>query len=320
MTQYGRSAALVFGLAFALGLAVAFGLGASASPAEARKNPCSLKRCKPAIRARCAGFKKTAKRDCRKGIIFFCKSGECSCTDGAPSCAEPTTTSVPTTTSTSTTSSTSSSTSTTTLMSGACLSDNGDGTIHDVCTALQWEKKVSGPGLHDVTALYAWAGCCDGDCSSITTFCQPNAAAAATCAAGSDGGAQGCSTCAAGHTCNVDVDLVGIPTTVWDWINQLNAANFAGHDDWRLPSQAGNNTPSAAVELQPLIDLMALGCGIDQPCIDPIFGPTAADAHFSATTITSSTEMVWVVDFSAGNVGSGSKQFGFYVRAVRGGS
>jgi hypothetical protein len=87
-----------------------------------------------------------------------------------------------------------------------------------------------------------------------------------------------------------------------------------------LPSQAGNNTVSAAVELEPLIDKTVVGCGIDQPCIDPIFGPTAADAHFSATTITSSTEMVWVVDFSAGNVGSGSKQYGYYARAVRGGN
>src|SRR5262249_61455993 len=25
-------------------------------------------------------------------------------------------------------------------------------------------------------------------------------------------------------------------TTVWDWLNQLNAANFAGHNDWRVPS------------------------------------------------------------------------------------
>jgi len=205
-------------------------------------------------------------------------------------------------------------------MSGACLSDNGDGTIHDACSGLQWEKKVSGPGLHDVTALYAWAGCCDGDCSNVANFCQPNAAAAATCAAGSEDGAQGCSTCATG-TCNVDVDQVGVPTTAWDWINQLNAANFAGHDDWRLLSHAGNNTPLAAVELEALIDLTAPGCGIDQPCIDPFFGPTAADAHFSATTINNpSGKMVWVVDFSAGNVGSGSKEFGYYVRAVRGGS
>jgi hypothetical protein len=84
-----------------------------------------------------------------------------------------------------------------------------------------------------------------------------------------------------------------------------------------LPSQAGSNTPSAAQELETIIDLTAPGCGIAGPCIDPIFGPTIADAYVSATTITSSTSMVWVVDFSAGNVGSASKQFGYYARVVR---
>ena len=315
MKQYGRLGALVLGLVCGLTL----GLVIPASPVEARK-PCSRKSCKSAIKARCVGLKAKPKRQCRKGIITSCKAGQCSCTGGVPSCAEPpmsTTTAVPTTTTVTTSSGTSSSTSSTTLMSGACLRDIGDGTIYDVCSGLQWEKKVDGPGIHDVNALYSWAGCCDGDCSSIANLCQPNAAAAATCAASSDGGTQGCSTCVSG-TCNVDVEQTGlIPTTVWDWLNQLNAANYAGHNDWRLPSQAGSNVPLAAKELETIVDLMAPGCGISGPCMDPIFGPTVADTYLSATTITSSTGMVWVVDFSAGNVGSGSKEFGFYARAVR---
>ena len=53
------------------------------------------------------------------------------------------------------------------------------------------------------------------------------------------------------------------------------------------------------------------------PCIDPIFGPTIDDAYASATTITGSTNQIWVGNFGAGNVGSISKQFGFYARAVR---
>jgi hypothetical protein len=296
----------------ALVLGVVLGLGISASPTEARK-PCSPKSCKGAIKARCVGLKGKAKRMCKRGIISSCRAGQCSCTGGVPSCAEP-----PTTTSTSTTSTTTTSTSTTstTLMSGACLRDTGDGTIQDICTGLQWEKKVSAPGLQNVDTLYSWAGCCDGDCSTIANFCQPNAAAAATCAANSDGGAQGCSTCVSG-TCNVDLDAIGVPTTVWDWINQVNAASFAGHSDWRLPSEAGNNTVSAAKEMETIVDVAATGCGFGSPCIDPIFGPTTADAYSSATTVGSSTDMLWSVDFSAGNVASGPKQFGFYVRAVR---
>ena len=314
MKQYGRSAACVFALVCGLAL----GLGIWASPVEARK-PCSKKSCKAAIKARCVGLKAKAKRQCRKGIISACKAGECSCTGGVPSCAEPTTTTVPTTTvptTTAVTTSTTTSPTTTTLMSGACLRDIGDGTIHDVCSGLQWEKKVNAPGLQDVDALYSWAGCCNGDCSTLANLCQPDAAAAATCAAHSDGGTQGCNTCASG-TCNVDIEQSGVPTTVWGWLNQLNAANFAGHNDWRLPSQAGSNIPAAAQELESIVDMTAPGCGFSAPCIDPIFGPTVASVYVSPTTITSSTSMVWVVDFSAGNVGSVPKEFGYYARAVR---
>ena len=299
MKQYRRLVAVLLG--------AILGLSLSISPAGARK-PCSPRSCKSAIKARCAGLKRKAKRQCRRGIIDACKAGECSCTGGVPSCAEPptvTTTTVPTTSSTSTTS--------TTLVSGACLTDTGDGTIHDSCSGLQWEKKVSGPGPQSVDALYTWAGCCDLAC---TMLCQPNAAAAATCAANSDGGTQGCSTCASG-TCNVDPNVSGAPTTMWDWVNQLNAANFAGHNDWRLPSEAGNNTPSGAKELETIVDMAATGCGLGTACIDPIFGATAADAYFSATTIVGSVGMAWSIDFLAGNVGSGSKQDGFFVRAVR---
>ncbi len=301
MTRYYRLAALI--------LVIAVGLGIPAAPTEARK-PCGLRSCKGAIKARCHGLKRKAKRACKKGIFAACKAGQCLCTGGEPSCAEPLTT---TTTTVTTTSGPSSST-TTTLCHPV---DNGDGTIDDLCTGLQWEKKESNPaGLHDVNALYSWAGCCNGDCTTLANFCQPNAQAAATCAANAEDGAQGCATCASG-TCNVDPNLSGAATTVWDWINQLNAASFAGHNDWRLPSEAGDNTVGAAKELETIIDQAATGCGTGSPCIDPLFGATAADAYFSSTTITTHTDMVWSVDFSAGNVGSGSKPDGLFIRAVR---
>jgi hypothetical protein len=165
-------------------------------------------------------------------------------------------------------------------------------------------------------ALYSWAGCCNGDCSTIANFCQPNPAAAATCATQSDGGTQGCSMCASG-TCNVDPDQSGAVATVWDWLNQVNAANFGGHNDWRLPLETGNNSPSGAKELETIVDMAATGCGLGSPCIDGIFGQTAADAYFSATTISTSTGNVWAVDFGAGNVGNGFKQDGYYARVVR---
>src|SRR5206468_6556965 len=119
-----------------------------------------------------------------------------------------------------------------------CFTDTGDGTIMDTCTGLQWEKKTtavdSGPNpddLHDVDNWYTWAGCCNGICSSEANWCQPNGAAAATCAAHADGAVLGCNTCTRG-SCNVDPAGLGAITTVWDWLSQLNAAGFAGHSDW----------------------------------------------------------------------------------------
>src|SRR5262249_19397201 len=101
----------------------------------------------------------------------------------------------------------------------ACPSfaDNGDGTVTDNRTGLQWEKKDGDDGtvneadLHDVDNGYAWMGCCNGVCATEADLCQPNAAAAATCAALSDGGTQGCSECTTG-TCIVDPDSAAATT------------------------------------------------------------------------------------------------------------
>src|SRR5262245_36644002 len=82
-------------------------------------------------------------------------------------------------------------------------------------------------------------------------------------------------------------------TTVWDWLNQLNAANFPGHNDWRLPSELGCNGPgvwgppgytcgsSDPHELETIL-LEPYGCGTS-PCIDPIFGPTASNRYWSSS-------------------------------------
>jgi hypothetical protein len=248
-----------------------------------------------------------------------------------------------TTTSTTTTISMASTTSTTssciaTVVCG-CFVDLGDGTIYDKCTHLQWEKKVTEVGsgqnrteLHDVDNVYTWAGCCDGDCSSAANLCQPNAEAAATCMAHADGGTEGCSECTTG-TCNVDPLMNGAITTVWDWLSQLNAAKFAGHSDWRLPSEAACNscysgpnfTPSpyscsscSPHELETIL-IAPYPCATS-PCIDPIFGPTVGGAYASATTRTDSAFYDWFVGFYDGYVAYDVKPSTFfYYRAVRGG-
>ena len=211
-------------------------------------------------------------------------------------------------------------TTTTTLVSG-CFADTGDGTILDSCTGLQWEKKTtsvdSGPNpadLHDVDNWYTWAGCCNGVCSFEENWCQPNAAAAVTCAA--HGGTVGCSTCRG--TCDVDPAGLGAITTVWDWVSQLNAANFAGHSDWRLPSEAGRNTcPTCNPRELETILLSPPPCGTQPPCIAPIFGPTVSSLYWSSTSDATTAQYGWYVDFNDGYVSADLEVDGLYVRAVR---
>src|SRR5207253_2019923 len=59
------------------------------------------------------------------------------------------------------------------------------------------------------------------------------------------GGTTECSVCASG-TCITPAmwihTVLGAMTTVWDWINQVNRANSAGHSDWRLLNEQACNS------------------------------------------------------------------------------
>jgi hypothetical protein len=86
---------------------------------------------------------------------------------------------------------------------------------------------------------------------------------------------------------------------------------FFGHCDWRLPT---------SVELQTIL-LAPFPCGTS-PCIDPIFGLTAAAAnvgYWSSTTTALGLNDAWFVNFENGGVFDGAKASSKYVRAVRGG-
>ena len=84
---------------------------------------------------------------------------------------------------------------------------------------------------------------------------------------------------------------------------------FNGHCDWRLPSIA---------ELRTIL-LAPFPCGTS-PCIDPVFGPTAAAFYWSSTTIAADPNFAWSVKFSFGNMDTLFKPNSNFVRAVRGGS
>jgi hypothetical protein len=198
--------------------------------------------------------------------------------------------------------------------------DNGDGTITDAQTGLMWEKKDLNGGLHDVRERQAWAGRCAGS----TDYCQPDAESRATCSAAT-GGAFGCGQCP-GTACIV------FGSTVWQWLNELNAANFAGHNDWRLPTVAQSDDPA---ELETLVDLRAAGCRgpAEAPCIGAVFSSpcpssgcelttcscATAKGYWSATTHAEAGHVAWGVSFADGALGFQTKENTFAVRAVRGG-
>lgn len=96
-----------------------------------------------------------------------------------------------------------------------------DGTIAS-SAGLVWERKVRLDGvpdaanLHDADNCYPWYGRCTGS--------------GADCQRDSDCEGQG--TCAAADCQSPAPDGL----TVFEWLDRLRAARFAGHDDWRLPT------------------------------------------------------------------------------------
>lgn len=194
--------------------------------------------------------------------------------------------------------------------------DNADGTVTDDQTNLIWEKKIAagaGAGvgnLHEADNTYTWAG----ECSAATgVSCQPNEAAAATCMQGAHGDQTGCATCQAEQgTCTVDPWGRGAATTIWDWVAQLNAANFAGHTDWRVPTEA---------VLLSIVDYTSA-----DPALDSAFGEAACTAGFSgscgwywsANSVPYAPGLAWFVTFDWGEVYSNYESYDLHVRAVRG--
>jgi len=208
--------------------------------------------------------------------------------------------------------------------------DNGDGTISDTQTGLIWEKKDRSGGVHDVDAIFPWAGVCTDQngvpCDGVIgcTLCQPDAAAESACNAEA-GGAVGCARCPGAAVCQ---PINGL-TTVWQWLNQLNGANFAGHDDWRIPTIGRDG---GAVQLETIIDTSVAGCGNGAPCVAPAFNTSCANGcaasdcsctdlgqYWSATSVAEVLPLpsVWSVLFFRGTIGGADKTSGFFARAVR---
>jgi len=100
----------------------------------------------------------------------------------------------------------------------------------------------------------------------------------------------------------------GNGTDTEDFINALNAANFGGYSDWRIPSRE---------ELQSIVDYSIPDPG---PTINAGYFPnTVSSYYWSSTTYALYTSNAWGVYFHNGNDDDVLKSSSCYVRAVRSG-
>lgn len=188
--------------------------------------------------------------------------------------------------------------------SGAALAfvDNGDGTITDRNTGLTWEKKADDGGLHDKDDTYPWASTCSGDGATWCTRDADCAIAGGTCAG----------------------------TTAFEFVDQLNASAFAGHDDWRLPSAREVVTAVDYGRLLPAVPpAFNVSCGL--------YGAGNPGCTLATCSCTNTAELYWTSSTLAIELGAGTRNawqmyfgYGYHrydvktalasVRAVRGGS
>jgi hypothetical protein len=181
------------------------------------------------------------------------------------------------------------------------LVDGGDGTITDRNTGLQWEKKSDDGSLHDKDDTYPWVGKCTADGK---TWCTRDADCLLL-----------------GGTCG--------GTTVFEWVDQLNAAQFAGHDDWRVPnireleSIVSHGVESSSAPYVPAA--FDTNCGSESAgnpgCTVTDCSCTRPFVYRASTTLDTMPSFAYGLDFARGTASGIAKTATYYaVRAVRGGS
>ena len=159
--------------------------------------------------------------------------------------------------------------------------DNGDGTVSDLDTGLEWEQKNDAGGganlanPRDADTLYTWSSSLNfANGTAFTDFLSRQ------------------------NNCTFSPGLI------------FNLIGLGGHCDWRVPTLA---------ELQTIL-LVPCGVGscID-PAFGPL-PATATAPYWTRTSSTDDAGQAWTVDFRSGGVVTDVKTLGKLVRAVRGGS
>ena len=169
-------------------------------------------------------------------------------------------------------------------MSYALLTQNGEDCVKDNVTGLLWEQKTDNGGLRDKDWLYMWYST-DSATNGGTTGYQDLRDFDSTFTG---------STCGNSLTkCNTQA-----------YVAALNAANYCGYSDWRMPSEE---------ELSSIVDF-----GRINPSINPIFSHTKSSGFLSASPFAFNSGRKWYVSFSNGFAyGDSDKSYDGYFRAVR---
>ncbi|HEY2774293.1 MAG TPA: DUF1566 domain-containing protein [Candidatus Binatia bacterium] len=103
-------------------------------------------------------------------------------------------------------------------------------------------------------------------------------------------------------------------------VASLNAGNFAGHNDWRLPNldelqtlmMVGTSQPAIASQFR---TACSAGCSVTTCSC------TTSDWYWSSTTYVDTTSEAWFIDFTNGYTDTDTKTDNLnFARAVRGGS
>lgn len=170
-------------------------------------------------------------------------------------------------------------------MSYTLLTQNGADCVKDNVTGLVWEQKTDDGGLRDKDWSYTW----------YSTDSATN------------GGSEGYQdirdydTTYTESTCGNSLSKCNTQA----YVAALNAANYCGYSDWRMPSEE---------ELSSIVDF-----GRVNPSINPIFSHTRSDLYWSASPSAGNHGFAWYVYFNDGYANSVNKYGYYYVRAVRAG-
>jgi hypothetical protein len=175
-------------------------------------------------------------------------------------------------------------------MSYTVLNRSGAECVQDNVTGLIWEQKTDDGGLRDKDWGYTWY--------------NPNSETNGGTEGYADSLSEGTS---AGQICGNSLSQCNTQA----YVAALNAANYCGYSDWRMPTR---------MELTNLVDFSRIN-----PSINPVFTNTQSNCYsdydrscyWSASPSAGLNSRAWNVNFSSGYSDTSNKNYGYHVRAVR---